>query len=146
MLRGKTNYRRKRSSSRRQQTRSCYRCSLITGALFISTLCHKGQPSTRNITLKSWRYSGSMLTINACNWWIGESSTRIIVPPPLLHEWCKNTSKTPMLNYHLIHYTCQISLVWFLAVSGLNKHLPGCQLARNNEVINKLHTFFNSLP
>ncbi len=105
--RGKMNYERKRSGSRSQQTKWCKSYSLTTGAFFISILCHHKWPSTSNITSKSWRSSSSMLMENTWNWRTGISFTRMMCVY-ILCNWCKNTSKTLMLYFHLIHCTHQI--------------------------------------
>ncbi len=66
-----------------------------------------GLTNRANSGHKSWRFSGSILIGNTQNWRTSESCTRIMGVPKLCN-WCKNISKTPMLNCHLICRTCQI--------------------------------------
>ncbi len=88
---GKMNHTRKRSGSRHRGASYANSCSLTTEVLCISHLCQQRRPSRRNITLKSWRSSDGMLIAHNCNWRTSGLA--------LGHDWCKNTSKTPMLNF-----------------------------------------------
>ncbi len=92
---------------------------------------------------KSWRFFGSMLIGNTRIWRTGGSCTKIMCVP-ILRDWCKNTSKTPMLNCHLTRCTRQISHYAIFGVPQEVSPWPSIFVS-NNKVIDKIHTFFNSI-
>ncbi len=65
---------------------------------------------------------------------------------PVLYDWCKNISKTLMLNCHLIHLLAWSYPRWFLAVSKLQEASLWSVFRVKNEVINVIHTFSNCHP
>ncbi len=100
-----------------------------------------------NITSKSWRSSSSMLFGNAQKWRTRGSCIKIMYAHPqtvrLGQEYPENTNAE--LSPHSL-YSLDLALRNYWPFLALKKQHRSRQFASNNEVINKAHTFLNSLP